>query len=1126
MADNAHRPSPKRFNRPGGLAVEVNANGSLRHFACGGLAINLFVGNELEGGPTNLYLRRLGRPVEWTPLLGPRSPTHFLPHPADKLVGVGVWRGIEYSIVLTLAEKLPAWFWYVSLVNTTSDRIELDLIYAQDLALAPYAAVRMNEFYVSQYIDHTPLNHPTRGHVVVSRQNQAVLGRHPASVIGSLGHAASFATDALDIHGLAHRAQLEPTALSRGLPGRRLQHEHSMVAIQEAPLILEPGARLASGFFGVVIESHPEAASAADLRFVDEALACPEAAPVTVDVSTPSASTLSNESLFSSAPALHSLDLDDGELIEHFGSDRRHEELGAKGEKLSFFTGDDAHVVLRAKEVQVLRPHGHLLRTGRHATPDETSMTSTVWMNGVFHSMLTQGHVSLNRCLSTARSYLGLFRSHGLRVFVELDGSWHLLELPSAFEMRPQSCRWIYRHADGVLEVLAQTHDDPHEMTLSVRVLSGAPARFLFSHHIALNGDDGAERGPVLWRREGDDIVVVPRPQSELANRFPSGQFRISPAAGTHFQHVGGDELLFRDGVSRSEPYLCILTGAIASATLSLRGELIEDTTVAPLYFEADQSLAPELRLIAAPHAGAEAVRRLVEIAPWFAHNAFVHYLAPRGLEQFSGGGWGTRDVCQGPVELLLGLGRADLIRDILLRVMRAQEPNGDWPQWFMFFERERSIRAQDSHGDIVFWPILALAQYLIATGDGALLEESVPFFEERGESAASPATVREHVERALNLIERRVIDGTALAAYGHGDWNDALQPADPSMREHMCSSWTVTLHYQTLATLARGLRIIGRGTDAERLKAWAAQVKSQLQRLLIADGVLTGYALFHGGRVEYLLHPSDATTGVRYSALAMIHAILEDLLTPEQARDHLQLLREKLSGPDGVRLFDRPLPYHGGPQRIFQRAESASFFGREIGLMYMHAHLRYAQALAHVGDAEGFFHALCQANPIGLRTLVPSATLRQSNCYYSSSDAAFADRYEASAQYERMLRGEVALEGGWRVYSSGAGIAVSLIMRRWLGLDIEAGTLRVDPVMPRSLSGMCVGLRLLGRPLEVTYQVKERGAGVESVELNGASLPFTREVNPHRPGAARIQAITALERMSAERNVMTVYLT
>jgi 1,2-beta-oligoglucan phosphorylase len=155
-----------------------------------------------------------------------------------------------------------------------------------------------------------------------------------------------------------------------------------------------------------------------------------------------------------------------------------------------------------------------------------------------------------------------------------------------------------------------------------------------------------------------------------------------------------------------------------------------------------------------------------------------------------------------------------------------------------------------------------------------------------------------------------------------------------------------------------------------------------------------------------------------------MIHAIINDLLTPEQATMPIGYIKRYLRGPDGARLFDRPPPYRGGPQQYFQRAESSTYFGREIGLMYMHAHLRYAQAMARYGDVEAFFLALCQANPIGIRSVVPAAALRQANCYYSSSDAAFADRYEAMAHYDRVKTGEVALEGGWRIYSSGAGIA------------------------------------------------------------------------------------------------------
>ena len=114
-----------------------------------------------------------------------------------------------------------------------------------------------------------------------------------------------------------------------------------------------------------------------------------------------------------------------------------------------------------------------------------------------------------------------------------------------------------------------------------------------------------------------------------------------------------------------------------------------------------------------------------------------------------------------------------------------------------------------------------------------------------------------QHVERALALIERRVIAGTALAAYGHGDWNDALQPADPAMREHMCSAWTVTLHYQTLTTLARALRLIGREAEAQRFERQAEAVRRDFQRLLIVDECSPGYALFDRRRGHaILLHP------------------------------------------------------------------------------------------------------------------------------------------------------------------------------------------------------------------------------------------------------------------------------
>ena len=61
---------------------------------------------------------------------------------------------------LVLAESAPAWFWHLALENHGDEAETLDLIYVQDLALADYGAVRLNEYYVSQYIDHSPLCSP------------------------------------------------------------------------------------------------------------------------------------------------------------------------------------------------------------------------------------------------------------------------------------------------------------------------------------------------------------------------------------------------------------------------------------------------------------------------------------------------------------------------------------------------------------------------------------------------------------------------------------------------------------------------------------------------------------------------------------------------------------------------------------------------------------------------------------------------------------------------------------------------------------------------------------------------------------------------------------------------------
>src|SRR6185436_13967745 len=143
--------TPVRLRSAAGLTALVNANGSIGRMDHGAIAVTLFRGTEIEGGPTNLYLRRHGSSIESTPLLGPQSPATV--HLDERGLHVrGEWNGVRFAVSLVLAEAAAAWFWHVTLENVGSTAETVDLVYAQDLALAHYGAVRMNEYYVSQYV--------------------------------------------------------------------------------------------------------------------------------------------------------------------------------------------------------------------------------------------------------------------------------------------------------------------------------------------------------------------------------------------------------------------------------------------------------------------------------------------------------------------------------------------------------------------------------------------------------------------------------------------------------------------------------------------------------------------------------------------------------------------------------------------------------------------------------------------------------------------------------------------------------------------------------------------------------------------------------------------------------------
>ena len=1056
-----------RLSNKAGLQVSLLPNGavfSIEHVQDGHrIMVNRTLGSPIAASMGRVCLRIGAAAPQVLSVAGAQVPCR-IGATSERFVWSGESGAIAHEVSLQLDGDQNLWQWRVRVRNGGSAVLRCDAVLIQDLGLGEPGFVTNNEAYASQYLDHHIARHRRMGPIVMGRQNLAQGGKYPWVAHGCREGAVGYATDFLQLMGPAWRDAAEfAIPFGSNLASVRLQHETACAALQSKAAEVGPGEEAAWTFFGIFRADHPEASSDADLGVIDAMAHIPDTPTppglqlspqprnVLLDARCAIAAPLSETALQSRYPERTLIERSDAGL-------------------LSFSMGcgaDSRHVVLRHKERSVVRRHGAILVSAAKMLPDDATPCVTCWMHGVFGAQLTLGNTSFHRLWSISRDPYNITRGSGLRMLADAGDGWELLTIPSAFEIGLADCRWIYQLGSRTVTVstLVAGNDPAVQWRVSV---DGPPCRFLVFGHLVMGEQEYAHGAQVEIDAVQQRFILRPEPGGLWSQSYPRAVYQLVTSTPEIIEAIGGEELLGGDARLRTGAYAALLTRSTNELAFAVVGSLSDpheaERLAAKYSGRSDdgalqaQALSQWRRVmrgvrIAGAEAGA-ATSAIAAILPWLVHDAMVHLTVPHGLEQYTGGAWGTRDVCQGPIELLLALEHDQPAREIL-RLVFAQQyaQRGDWPQWFML-EPYSIIQAREAHGDVIVWPLKALCDYVEATGDFAILGEPVPWRREDNlEKTAAADPIATHIEKLIATVRERFIDGTHLIRYGNGDWNDSLQPVDPAKRDWMVSSWTVALLFEQLRRYAEILRRSGRadGSAEERL---AAAIREDFNRFLVRDGTVAGYAAFTptGGMPELLLHPSDRRTGVRYSLLPMVQAVLGALFSPEQTQHHLEVIRKNLRFPDGVRLMDRPLAYHGGPQVLFQRAESAAFFGREIGLMYTHAHLRYAQAMAVLGEAQEMWDALLLANPIAVTERLSQATLRQRNTYFSSSDAAFGDRYEASAEWARVGEGTIAVDGGWRIYSSGPGLYVNVLIAHALGVRREFGARTLKPCLPASL--------------------------------------------------------------------------
>lgn len=1116
------RKSNKICLKNGKTSVRFLESGDIFDIMAGDIMVNQVRSNVPDGSLNNIYLRLFtDNGIQFVPLLGIHSGSRFS-YGAHQARWVGTYNNVGYEVLFTLAEQ-DAWFWSITLEG---ENTAADLIYIQDLGLGNVATIQANEAYVSQYIDHLAIHSEKQGFIIGSRQNQPqARGNFPTMMQGSLGATRGFLTDGFQFYGLSYKDTDIPEALSREVfPNEVYQYEFAMAGLQSEKIRLD-GNKRTIVFYAKFSYDHPDCLKAEELEKTEEiehiwvdtrsqsGWSFTEAEPVRLagDIGDP----------------LHSETLSDEE-IQKFYPIRKYEER-AEGKLLSFFTPDKEHIVLKSKEILTERPHGHILMSGQTLNTSDDLLATTSFMYGMFNSQIVIGNTSMNKMMSNSRNALNVLKTSGQRIYVKKDKSYHLLTLPSLFEIGFNSVQWFYKTADDLLIVRAFTSAEEPKVKLEIQSASGKKYRFLVTNQILMS--DSEYKFGFLMKQSGQILNFLPdRENSLVLDAYPDLAFFME-IDGSSFAVTSEERLL--DGGHENTASLAVLeTEWTEHLDITIQGSIHGES-----YKKSKLNLTREKRIyhsflsrvlngfeLSAQSAANGKIGKMDMIAWWYAYDMLIHYLMPHGLEQYGGAAWGTRDVCQGPFEFFMATQHHDIARSILEKVYAHQyEDDGNWPQWFMF-DRYSEIQFEESHGDIVVWPMKALSDYLYATGDYSVLEAPVSYtrrsdyrFTER------PVRLYDHLKKEVQYITSHFLYHTHLSCYGNGDWDDTLQPHDASMKNHMASSWTVALTYQVTCRLSSVLRDYD-PDFASGLKELSDAIEKDYRRYVLADSVIPGFIYVpEENKKEFIIYPGDKKTGIDYRLLPMTRSIISELFTPEQAREHVEIIDRSLKFPDGVRLMNKPAKYSGGVSVHFKRAEQASNFGREIGLMYVHAHIRYIEAMAKLGETENVWQGLSVINPIGITNVVKNAAVRQSNTYFSSSDGAFRTRYAAQAHFEELHQGKIKVKGGWRIYSSGPGIFMNQLITNVLGIREKNGGIIIDPVLSRNQDGLCFKFTCFGSPAEFHYHIALNG--IRKIVINGSEAIFDQLSNRYRAGGMYLSGNMLKEKLNAERNIFDIFL-